>query len=127
MSNNSNYLGSQRCKNIYNPPVLIPGVPGHIGPPGVQGNTGNTGPTGPQGEMGRACRGPIGPTGPTGPGLIGATVSLNSSTLTLTHQNGEIRVSPASTFYLGSSSFVNNDNYSITIDEYGRIVNISPA
>jgi len=128
MSNNSNYLGSQRCKNVYQQPTLLPGVPGQIGPPGVQGNTGNTGPTGAQGEIGRACKGPAGPTGPTGPGLVGASISLNSTTLTLTNHNSEIIVSPASTFSLLSiTSIINTENYSITIDEYGRITDISPC
>ena len=127
MSINPNYLGSQRCKNIYQRPTLLPGVPGQIGPPGVQGNTGNTGPTGAQGEIGRACKGPPGPTGPTGPGLIGASISLNSTTLTLTNQNGEILVSPASLISLPSTeTIVPTENYFITIDEYGRITNISP-
>lgn len=124
MSNNSNYLGSKRCNNVYNKPTLLPGVPGPIGLPGVQGNTGNTGPTGAQGEMGRACKGPIGPTGPTGPGLVGANVYLNTSTLT--SQNGQVKINPiALATLIDTNNIVETSQYHITIDEYGRITNIS--
>jgi hypothetical protein len=128
MSNYSNYLGSQRCNKIYNKPTLLPGVPGPVGPPGVQGNTGNTGPTGEQGEMGRSCRGPIGPTGPIGPGLVGSNVYLNSSTLTLTSLNGQVKINPIPIKdLLHTETYLDTDSLIITVDVYGRITNISKS
>lgn len=114
-----NYLGKNRCNNVQQYPQQITGLPGPKGFPGIQGIKGPRGPPGVTGPIGNSTRGPIGPQGASGITLTMDTTTVINPANKLTLQ--QVLPDPSGNYIIHP-----NGNYSITIDEYGRITSLSP-